>query len=719
MLFADVVGYTAMAEFRDPEQVKRIIDSCFERLVHDVTSFGGIVDKILGDGIVALFGAPVAHEDDAERAVRAALRMQETVRGYRIGPDGPLRMRIGVNTGEVLVGALRAGGDYTAMGDVVNSAARLQAEAPPGRVLVGDATYALSNESIGYQAFGEVDVRGREQAIVAWLAEAPIAPPGGHRRRIDVPFVGRDAELGLVAQGLDLTVARGRALLVAIEGEGGVGKSRLVEEISTRAIESHGFMVIVGACAPYGQSGVWSPMASALGSFLQLDATATADDMRAKVVRRSAQLLDRPTTDDEVQRVSEAYLHLLGQPSQLDATDPARLNDEVSRAIVSGLQAAIKHGPVMVAITDIHWSDPAMLASFAQMLAKLAALPLVLLTTSRPDVDGVWPPTSGGYSMVRMRLEPLDRVASSELAKAILGDVADDRTVSRLFEHSGGNPLFLEELATLLADRPPGAATIDLPDSLRALIAARLDRLPARRRAMLDNAAVLGSAGAWAQLVKFGEALGSPADPSDLEALADAGLLAVDGRRWHFRSESVRDVAYQTLTKASRALRHLGVARAMQESSSRGGEEEVAHHYASAAELVKAVGHVDGVPRDVIERAIGHLAEAAERAVDQMYARTGYRLASRGLDLLDGVDHRELIVARRRLRIVRADALVDMRELDRARTDLEALVAEADVDDDGRSRAAAHRLKDARCRVMPLLPAEPAHRPFDPDQWQT
>ena len=694
VLFADVVGYTALAEFRDPEQVKRIIDSCFERLVHDVTAFGGTVDKILGDGIVALFGAPVAHEDDAERAVRAALRMQETIRGYRIGPDGPMLMRIGVNTGEVLVGALRAGGDYTAMGDVVNSAARLQAQAPPGRVLVGAPTHALSHTSIGYQAFGHVEVRGREQAIVAWLAESPIAPPGGHRRRVDVPFVGRDAELGLIAQGLDLAIGRGRAFLAAVEGEGGVGKSRLVEEIGARAAEAHRMAIIVGSCAPYGQSSVWSPLASALGSFLRIDASGSAADVRAQVGEQVAELLDRAAADGETQRIAEVFLHLVGHPSTLDALDPSRLNDEVLRAMIAALQAAMRSGPIMLAITDIHWADPAMLALFEQMLAKLAGSPLVLLTTSRPDLEQAWPPMAGGYSMVRMRLEPLDREASSQLAQAILGDVADDLVVARLFEHSGGNPLFLEELATLLADREPGEATIDLPDSLRALIAARLDRLPATQRLMIDNASVLGSAGNWAQLVKFAEALGTVADHAAFEALAEAGLLAIDGRRWHFRSESVRDVAYQTLTKASRALRHLGVAHAMQASSktSSSSAEEIAHHYASAAELVKEVGHVEGVPGDLVRRAVARLTDAAERAVDQMYARTGYRLADRGLDLIDGVDDRQLVAAERRLLIVRAEALTDLRQLDRARAELEALSASAVADGDQSTEAAVHRL---------------------------
>ena len=191
VLFADLVGYTSLAEHRDPEQVKRLIEACFERLVADIEEFGGRVDKLLGDGIVALFGAPVAHEDDAERAVRAGLRMQRTLGRFASEQEDGSRieMRVGINTGEVLVGTL-AGSDYTAMGDVVNTAARLQALAPPGGVLIGSATASLCSSSIGTEPFGITQIRGRDRVEESWLVTGALAA-GARPVRWDVPFVGR------------------------------------------------------------------------------------------------------------------------------------------------------------------------------------------------------------------------------------------------------------------------------------------------------------------------------------------------------------------------------------------------------------------------------------------------------------------------------------------------------------------------------------------------
>jgi class 3 adenylate cyclase len=219
VLFADLVGYTSLSEARDPEQVKNVVDRYFERCVRDIEAFGGRVDKIIGDAIVALFGAPIAHEDDAERAVRAALQLHRTLvaEAEAIGID--VRMRIGINTGEVLVGALRAGGDYTAMGDVVNIAQRLQTTAQPGQVVVGPQTHAATNRVVRYDPLGAIHVKGRDEPVTAWIALEAIAPPGYRPNRRKAPLVGRDAELTVLTSAVETVVTHRRAALLLVYGE--------------------------------------------------------------------------------------------------------------------------------------------------------------------------------------------------------------------------------------------------------------------------------------------------------------------------------------------------------------------------------------------------------------------------------------------------------------------------------------------------------------------
>ncbi len=236
VLFADLVGFTTLSETRDPEQVKNLVDNCFERLVADIAAYGGQVDKIVGDAILALFGAPTAHEDDAERAVRAAMAMQRTLDEYTSATGtAMLRMRIGINTGEVLVGALRAGGDYTAMGDVVNTAQRLQTAAQPGQIVVGRSTQEATRHVVRFTDLGPVKARGREEPVEAWVAEEALLPPGARPGRGAAPLVGRDAELGLLTRAIDTAVERRRAELVLVVAEAGMGKTRLAEEVAQLA----------------------------------------------------------------------------------------------------------------------------------------------------------------------------------------------------------------------------------------------------------------------------------------------------------------------------------------------------------------------------------------------------------------------------------------------------------------------------------------------------
>ena len=250
VLFADIVGYTAWSERADPESVKHGVEELFEVLARDVVAFGGRVDKIVGDAIIALFGAPVAHEDDAERAVRAGLQMQETLRRHRersaTPDDDALEMRIGINTGEVLVGALKAGGDYTAMGDVMNTASRLQAMASPGTVLVGETTFAATETVIRYNKRGRSGIRGRSESVATWEAVVPLGAPGS-RAAWKAPLVGRSVELRALREVADASLLRRRAQVIIITGDAGVGKSRVAWELAGQVVTGRTMASFVGA----------------------------------------------------------------------------------------------------------------------------------------------------------------------------------------------------------------------------------------------------------------------------------------------------------------------------------------------------------------------------------------------------------------------------------------------------------------------------------------
>jgi class 3 adenylate cyclase/tetratricopeptide (TPR) repeat protein len=689
VLFADLVGFTALAEHRDPEAVKRLIDSCFQLLVDDITSFGGRVDKILGDGILALFGAPVAHEDDAERAVRAALRMQATLAQF-VGTSGlsgsaGIRMRVGINTGEVLVGTL-AGTEYTAMGDVVNIASRLQSAAPPGGILVGHTTYALTSQTIRFDPAGELDARGREQSVKAWLAVEATAPPGSRSRRgRNGPLIGRQPELAIGRAALDLVSIANRSVLLAISGENGVGKSRLADELIDYLHSSVDAAVLEGACVPYGEANVWFPIANALCRYLDLDPTLPVEQIRAVARQRAMQLLLN-VDDAEVERMVDVFVHILGHPSTIDKLEAPAARASIHRAVARVLELRSQERPVVLSINDLHWADQALIGLLEHLVISLSRHPFALITAMRPGSEVVWPPHTERVTVVSLNLQPLGQLATEELAAQLLADqCADPKLLTALFERSGGNPLFLHELAALAA---AGGGIRDLPNSLRALIIARLDQLTPDRRQIIENAAILGTAGAIASLQTFADELGQRFDPANLRELDDLGLLEVRGRRWEFRSDSVRDAAYQTLTKAARARRHFGVAKFM--ANFPAGLDDRAHHTATAAELVKEIGAVEGVSGTIAAEAVDLLTAAAERAGDNGSFRVAIRHTGRALELLpSGPAHEELRV---QLQLLRAGALLDLRDFDAARADLDNALASAKQRGDVAAEGDAHRL---------------------------
>ena len=377
-------------------------------------------------------------------------------------------------------------------------------------------------------------------------------------------------------------------MLAVVEGEGGVGKSRLVEEVLTNHVKPSGGTVLMGTCVPYGEANRWWPIASALAPVLDVDLGSMAPDLRSRMEHRLALLIGPPADQEHRDALVNGLLHLFGHATPLDGIDPARTHQELIRAVLAVLATLAGRGALTLVVADLHWANLRVLELLEAALARLASTPFALIATTRPGGDLPAAPRTARLTTLTLRLDPLGQEAARELLRAMLGEGTNLALVEELYDRSGGNPLFLEELAELVAE---GGGTGQLPDSLRALVAARLDELAPDQRAMLDNAAVLGSSGSYGALVEFGQALGQNTARSLLDALADAGLLDVEGAWWRFRSASVREVAYHTITKADRARRHVGVAKAMvADAHGLKRPDVMAHHWATAAELASELG---------------------------------------------------------------------------------------------------------------------------------
>lgn len=690
VLFADVVGFTTFAEHLDPEQVKRLVDLAFERLTEVVESFGGRVDKVVGDAVIALFGAPVAHEDDAERAVRAGLRMHEVLDELatsRAEFEG-VQLRVGINTGEVLVGTI-AGKDYTAMGDTVNTAARLQDLAPPGGVIVGDATRLLCSDAVRVEELEPTQLRGRQQVDRLWRVVG-LGSEGRRRRpRPAAAFVGRPAEQALLHSAID-TVGRGRSALVTVVGEAGIGKSRLVEE-TLEAVRSgrSDVLVLDGVCSPFGDGNVWAPIAESVEQLLC-------------------------SADDEQER--QVLAHLQGDASELDRLDPAGARSVLFGAVVSALRRRAAAGPVVVWIDDLQWAHQLLLDLLELVARSTVGLPVLVITALRPDAEpradvDAWPPVVERVVSVQIPLGPLAADEAGELIDLLTRGRIPLGLRNDIIERSGGNPLFLTELAVLALGRSagpgPAAADVELPGSLRALIAARLDQLGPDERMVIDNAAVIGSQGPIEGLEQFADELGQVFHRAALDALVAAGLLDLHGGWWRFRSDVVREVAYLTVTKQDRVFRHAGIARVLARAVDGDGDgqqsmlvERLAHHTAAAAELMAELGTVRGVEDDLAERAVQLLAKAATRAYELGGFRHGAELAGRALALA-GDDP----AVRRPLLLVHSVGLVDLRAIDQATVELEEALNLARLAGDRIDEGEALRLLGIVSRRRGDLPA--------------
>ncbi|MFP5578591.1 MAG: adenylate/guanylate cyclase domain-containing protein [Acidimicrobiia bacterium] len=690
VVFADLVGFTALSEEMDPEQVKALVDRCFENLAADIEAFGGRVDKVVGDAIVALFGAPVAHEDDAERAVRTALRMQQTI--ARLAAEGghPVQMRVGVNTGEVLVGTVRAGREYTAMGDVVNTASRLQEAAEPGTVMVGPDTRAATRDAFEYADIDPVLAKGKRLPVQASIAVRAVAPPGQRLRRSRAPMIGRETELALLAGVTGTAIDRSRAALLIVHGEAGMGKSRLATETARHAADELGAFVLEGRCVPYGEANVWWPVAEAIrgAAGLSPDSSPAETDRALRQATRDA--LTESGRLDELDRVVAGLHHLLGHDGALRGIDATRAREEAIRSVVALSEGFSQRKPLFVVLSDLHWADQEVLDLVDTLLARLARRPFVLLATARRALRDRWTPSPAAANSVVLHLDPLDDEASQRLLVHLTDGNLHPAMASMLVERAAGNPFYLEELVSLVSEA--GVRTLEgllaseageLPSTLRGLVAARLDALSPGDRKVLDDAAVLGRRNRIDALVKMAEVkrgVDSESARAHLESLAAREFLMFDGDIYTFRSQVIREVAYSTLTKADRARSHAGIARWIVDHEDLEREhvvDQVANHWAAAAELVAEIGSVSDVPDDVCAQAVHWLLQASLRAEADVHPSAVEALTTRALGLMDDAhpDRAEILRLRARARVDRYElepALVD--------ADLAQTLAEASGD---------------------------------------
>ena len=610
ILFVDLVDSTSLVTSSDPEVVRRRVGGFFDQVRGSIATHDGTVGRYAGDAIMAAFGIPVTHEDDAERAVRSGLTILETVR--ELG----LQARIGIEAGEVLTDE----DDITfATGGAVNVAVRLQETAAPGELLLGPAAHRLTLGRVEAEELGPVELKGIEQPVWAWRAVCAVdgAPP----RRPAVPFVGREAELELLANTNARLVRDHRAHLFTVYGEPGVGKSRLAREFLDGV---EGATVLMGRCLPYGEGITYWPLAEMVKA-----AAGIADD---DPVKNAVDKL-RATCEDE------AVADLLGLASGvLEAVEAERSRQEIAWAVREWVEKLAQAQPVALVFEDIHWAEDPLLELIEHLAAKVRGAPLLLLCLARPELlenRTGW----GGGSMraTSIELDPFDAVETNALVDALLaGKELAAAARALLLEKTGGNPLFLEETIHMMLEED-GDGTIErIPDTVQALIAARIDRLPFGEKALLQRAAVIGRV-FWPAAVAHlsGEVSDVQAAIEDLlrrqMVVRDLRSSITGENAYRFKHVLIREVAYGGLSKSARAELHTRFAGWLAERA--GGELlEIRAYHLDQACLLHA--ELDGAPPTELAReAAAALEEAGKRALARDAHRPARRLFLRAVEL--------------------------------------------------------------------------------------
>ncbi|MEX0993348.1 MAG: adenylate/guanylate cyclase domain-containing protein [Solirubrobacterales bacterium] len=633
VVFADLSGYTAVAERMDPESVKALVDRSLKRLGEEVERFGGTVDKYIGDNVMALFGAPIAHEDDAERAVRAGLGMQDAMseinEQFGAAQNVSLALRVGVNTGEVVAGAV--GDGYTVIGDTVNVAARLQSAARPGSVTVGERTYLATDQAIEYEALEPLTLKGKTEPVAAWEAVKPIATQPTRRvSQGESPLIGRTDKLELLGSLYERVERDSSAQLVTMFGQAGVGKSRLRLEFARQLSRREPQPTFrEGRCLPYGSGVVYW----ALGEILRAEAGIVDDDSAEVAWEKLSGCMAALTAECGVEasepseRRAAVIARLLGIdiPSdvpQVEVEDPQRMRETFFSAVRSCIEAIARRKPLVLVFEDIHWADHGML-DLIEYLAQWVRAPLLILCLARDDLLERRAGWGGGrLDATSIVLEPLSDDETRELIASLLGEGKGSDAVGAVAERAGGNPFFVEEMVRTLAERE-GDGAVELPDTVQGLLAARLDSLEPFERRLVQHASVVGRTfweGSLSEVAsQEGADLGrglTALQEKDI-VVPDAGSRLAGEREFAFKHVLIRDVAYGMLPRAVRSHKHYEVGRFIEERVGDRSDEVVsllAEHYGRSAKLGCEAGLPDEEMEDIHAKALRFLESAGDAA---------------------------------------------------------------------------------------------------------
>jgi len=654
VVFSDLSGSTALGERLDPEALRRVMERYFDRMSAVIDRHGGTVEKFIGDAVMAVFGIPRLHEDDAIRAVRAAADMVDALEELNVDIERDhgvrIQARIGVNTGEVVAGDPGAG-QRLVTGDTVNTAARLEQAAPAGHVLLGASTYQLVRDAVDVDPVEPLTLKGKAEPVPAYRLVTVRATGEGHNRHLDSPMVGREKELEVLSRALERTATERTSYLFTVLGPAGVGKSRLTQEFLSGP--AAGATMLFGRCLSYGEGITFYPLSEMVQ---RAAAIAEADEL--PTIRKK--LRDVLGGSDDPERTAVLVGGLLGW-------DPPASDEEAFWGVRKLFEHLAVGRPLVLVFDDLHWAEPTFLDLVEYLADWTRDSSILLLCVARPELLELRPGWGGGkLNATTILLEPLDGEACSRLIDNVLGrSNLPDAARARILEAAEGNPLFVEEMLGMLIDdgllrledgewhAAADLASIAIPPTIQLLLAARLDRLDGEERAVIERGAVEGKVFHTGAVASLTPESSRQRVPSRLLALARKELIRPDRAEFagedafRFRHLLIRDAAYQAMPKEQRADLHERFAGWLEQAAGERlaeYEEILGFHLEQAYLFRQELGPTDPRTDEIGRKAAFLLRSSAERAFARGDASSAQAVLRRATDLVRGIERLEPMI---------------------------------------------------------------------------